>query len=285
MVGRVLVWLFGIVIVLIALGVAFVAYQGTRAPAGEARYVALGSSFASGVGLGDPAPRSPFLCGRSLNGYPQHLAQALSLPLVDVSCSGATSVHVLNGGQYFQAPQLDAIDGRTELVTITIGGNDLAYVGDLTVLAAGKADTFVGWLARQVRREPMAADARNYDAVRDHLVAIVEGIRARAPQARIVFVTYPTILPPNGTCDAIAISADEAAIMRAVGDRLAAMTGEVAAETGALFVDMHALGVGHDACSAEPWVNPWHEPQGAMFHPTLAGAEATARAIAEALGR
>jgi lysophospholipase L1-like esterase len=281
--GKLLVWVFGLLVALVAICVGAIAYQGARAPQGEPRYVALGSSFASGVGLGAPAAHSPFLCGRSEHGYPPQLAQLVGLALVDVSCSGATSVHVLDGGQFFQAPQIDAIDARTELVTITIGGNDVSYVGDLTVLAAGKGNGVIGWLARRARTEPLSADQRDFDAVRARLLEIVAGIRERAPDVRIVFVTYPTILPPQGTCDAIAISEAEAASLRAVGDRLAALTGEVAEETGAVFVDMNALGAGHDACSAAPWVNPFHGAAGAMFHPTLAGATATARAIADAL--
>jgi hypothetical protein len=47
---------------------------------------------------------------------------------------------------------------------------------------------------------------------------------------------------------------------------------------------MNALGTAHHACSQTPWVRGWTNASGAPFHPTLAGAEATARAVSEAVG-
>jgi hypothetical protein len=71
--------------------------------------------------------------------------------------------------------------------------------------------------------------------------------------------------------------------MRPVAARLAEVTRAAAFAAGAAVVDMATLSAGHDACSAAPWVNGIVPEKGAPFHPTLAGARATARAIAEAL--
>lgn len=44
-------------------------YQGHRKPVGNPEYVALGSSFAAELGLGELAPGAPLACQRSVNGY------------------------------------------------------------------------------------------------------------------------------------------------------------------------------------------------------------------------
>jgi lysophospholipase L1-like esterase len=53
-----------------------------------------------------------------------------------MSCGGAVTRHLLHGGQYFQGPQIRTITRGTRLVTLTIGGNDVGYVADLSMLAA-----------------------------------------------------------------------------------------------------------------------------------------------------
>lgn len=274
------------VLALVAAGalvlLAVLIWQGHRKPTGTPNYVALGSSYAAGLGLGAQASGSPIVCQRSVNGYPQQLARMRGLSLVDMSCSGATTTHVLHGGQVFQGPQIDAIRADTELVTITTGGNDVGYVSDLTFMAGRNAPTALGWAIRRIWKGP--ATARDYRGVETMLLAALREIRRRAPQARIVVVTYPVILPAVGTCAKIGLTADEAATMRIVGERLAEAT-RAARAGGATIVDMQALAAGHDACSATPWVNGAHEAQGTLFHPTLAGAEATARAVSDALDR
>ncbi len=58
------------------------------------------------------------------------------ISLGDRTCSGATTTQVLHGGQYFQGPQIDALSNDTQIVTLTTGGKDIFYIGDLTFLAA-----------------------------------------------------------------------------------------------------------------------------------------------------
>lgn len=65
-----------------------------------------------------------------------------------MTCSGATTSQVLHGGQYFGVPQIDALSENTQLVTLTTGGNDMSYVGDLTFLAARSRADAIGWLLR-----------------------------------------------------------------------------------------------------------------------------------------
>jgi hypothetical protein len=57
--------------------------------------------------------------------------------LVDVTCSGATTVHLLQGGQFGQPAQLDAVTPATQLVTVTIGGNDVFFMTNLIAMSCG----------------------------------------------------------------------------------------------------------------------------------------------------
>ena len=273
-------------LVVITLGAVAVAYvQARRTPDGEPVYVALGSSFAAGAGLGKLQENSPLLCARSVGGYPQRLARELKLPIVDMSCGGAVTAHLLHGGQFFQGPQVRVVGKSTRLVTITVGGNDVGYVGDLSMLASRNTDSIFGRMARLFWSGPKPMEQRGFEKLQVELQQTIRNIRLRAPTAQIVVATYPTILPPAGTCERLSLSASEAQSMRKVGDRLAQVTREAARAGGAILVDMHALGAKHNACSKEPWVNGWTNGGIAPFHPTSLGAKATADAIALALSR
>ena len=276
----------GLVLALLALAaaaLAYLAFQGRKTPEGRPEIVALGSSFAAGAGLGPLQKDSPLLCARSVNGYPQQLARMLGLSIVDMSCGGATTRNLLDGGQFFQGPQIRTITNETRLVTITVGGNDVGYIGDLSLLAARNSDTVFGWLVKQFWSGPKQPGGRNLAGLRQELTATLRAIRARAPGARIIVATYPTILPPAGTCLNIGLSEAEAEVMRGVGDQFAAVTKSAARQGGALIADMHQLGADHHACSAVPWVSGWKDGGVAPFHPTLQGAEATAAAVAATL--
>lgn len=266
--------------VLVIVGILY--WQGTRKTESNGEYVALGSSYAAGIGLGARAPGSPMLCMRSQAGYPVLLAEELGLHLVDMSCSGATSEHVLNGGQFFQGPQLDAVGPDTKLVTVTIGGNDVSYVGDL-FLAAGAGGPLASLGGKLFTSGPEPLGKRPFSQVRENLVAIVRFVRGRAPHAKIVIATYPTILPAQGTCKPLRIDEKQAELSRQVGERLAVVSREAADQRGVIFVDMNAMGREHNACSTMQWVLPATIESGAPFHPSHAGARATADAIAAAL--
>ena len=90
----------------------------------------MGSSYAAGAGMGPLQQGSPERCLRTTNNYPSLLAKRLSLRLTDVSCGGATTTHLLSAWNELPA-QLDAVTDATRLVTVTIGGNDINYMGAL----------------------------------------------------------------------------------------------------------------------------------------------------------
>lgn len=268
-----------VVVTAVLLIVAILYYQGRQRPDTNAEYVALGSSFAAGLGLGPRVPGSPIVCQRSVNGYPQQVARMTGLSLTDMSCSGATASHVARGGQVFLGPQIAALGPQTRLVTLTAGGNDIGYVGDLTALAYRRRGGVAGLLVGLFWKGARPAAERKFEALQSDLIATLREIRRRAPKAQIIVVTYPAILPPQGTCLALGIDNDEAELMREVAVRLAEVTRQAANEADATVIEMDQLSTGHDACSADPWVDGARPEHGAPFHPTLAGARATAERI------
>lgn len=263
---------------LVGLGVLY--YQGRQPPRANSAYVALGSSFAAGLGLGEQEPGSPLVCQRSINGYPQLLARLAGLELTDVSCSAATVEHVFHGGQMFLGPQINALGPDTRLVTITAGGNDIGYVGDLTAMAYVRKGGIIGFVVDVFWQgaEPIAE--RDFAGLEADLTAGLLEIRRRAPDARIVVLTYPAILPETGTCAQLGIDAGEAELMHEVASELAEVTRLAATEAGAEIVDLAATSLGHNACSAEPWINGSAPAVGAPFHPTPEGARGVANQLA-----
>jgi lysophospholipase L1-like esterase len=244
------------------------------------RYVALGSSMAAGPGIKPSAPGAPFGSGRSARNYAHLVAEQLSLDLVDVTFSGATTANVLAERQRSAPPQIEVLDGSEELVTITIGGNDVGYV---PLLMGATLPTLIRKLPSI--RELLDRDAREkaLDGVGDALRAVGTAVRQRAPRARVMFVDYLTLLPPPGVASA-PLSAEHADLGRFVAERLEEATATAAQATGCEVVCAGQASRGHHPWSADPWTVgagwplPWRP---APFHPNAAGMRAAADLIVE----
>ena len=250
-----------------------------------ARYVALGSSFAAGAGIGPTRPETPARCQRTEINYAGLLAARLGLSLNDQSCGGATTAHVLNGWNELP-PQVAALNADTRLVTVTIGGNDLNYVGNLFMAGCDPAKGFAVQGRTLPCTAPRAPGEADYARAEAGLRAIAAEARARAPRARLVFVQYVTLVP-DAPCPAANISGDNAVLTRTIGLKLAELTARVARETGSLVLPADELSRNHTPCDAEPWaigLPPGHDPaKGAPWHPTAAGHAGIAAALADLL--
>ncbi len=250
------------------------------------RYVALGSSMAAGPGIRPRAAGAPWAAGRSARNYPHLVAERLSVDLVDVTFSGATTAHVLADRQRGAPPQINALDGSETLVTVTIGGNDVGYIPLL--MAAS--------LPRVARRLPLlggrigelldrAARDRALADVFDSLCAVGAAVRQRAPQARVFFVDYLTVLPPAGV-PAPPLSLADTDLGRHVAATLERLTADAAAATGCEVVGAAAASLQHHAWSAEPWTVRTGVPlpgRPAPLHPNGAGMRAVAELISHRL--
>ena len=156
------------------------------------RYVALGSSMAAGPGIRPSADGAPFAAGRSARNYPHLVAEKLGLELVDVTYSGATTANVLTDPQDGAPPQVDALDGSEDLVTVTVGGNDAGYVPLLFAAAVPRLVRSLPLIGRRLREQldPTARD-RALVVVAESLKEVGRTVRHRSPRATVLFVDYP----------------------------------------------------------------------------------------------
>ncbi|NNH75777.1 SGNH/GDSL hydrolase family protein [Nocardia uniformis] len=218
------------------------------------KYVALGDSAAAVGSVDKLKPDSPRFCRRAEDNYPSVLAHTLGVTeFVDVSCSGAKPSNMtapqygMNGPP--NPPQLDALTPDTDLVTITIGANDVGAF-NVNVITDQQLDT-----------------------MRARVGAILDDIHRRAPHATVVLTTYLRYLPPHGNCYGI--------IDHGGGQRLTDALREVAATHSARFADSYAK-TGHDICQPPDtrWVNgPVPDTPTVPLHANLAGQEYLASVI------
>src|SRR3954449_10471124 len=90
-------------------------------------YVALGDSYSSGTGTRDYSLNST--CQRGPYAYPALIkADRPNTNLNFVACSGAKTADVMNN-------QISAVTSTTNIVTITIGGNDAGFSSVITKCA------------------------------------------------------------------------------------------------------------------------------------------------------
>jgi lysophospholipase L1-like esterase len=246
--------------------------QTPAPPPTGAKYVAMGSSFAAGPGVTVQADDPPTRCSRSKDNYAHQLARRRGLRLVDVSCSGATTAHILGAWNELK-PQLDAVDADTRLVTVTIGGNDVRLTASLGANACRTAG------AANCPAAPAPPTAQDWADLETHLRQIASEVRGRAPSARLVFVDYTTVLPAEGTCPALSLTAEQAAADREINRHVVEITAKVAGATGSGLVTASAITAPHNACAPEPWANGYPPAKGAAFHPRLEAHTAIAQAL------
>jgi lysophospholipase L1-like esterase len=233
---------------------ALITLVASAAAAGAAQYVALGSSYAAGPGIAPTVSGSPDRCARSAENYAHVLASKRGLSVVDVTCSGATTHDLLFAGQFGLPAQLDAVTPQTQWVTVTVGGNDVFYMANLIAMTCTAQSAAPQSAPGRCQVQPDAVVEARFRLLPDSLREVVTRVHLKSPQARVVFVTYFTVLPQQGTCSRVALTVEQADHMRAVAARLGDITRQVAKQTGSGLLDVAALSRSHDACTTDPWV-------------------------------
>ena len=227
-------------------------------------YVAFGDSYASGYGGG------PVLdtCGRTAEGYPALLD---ALPRVELdsfqACGGATALTTEPAPpagpvdlpeQISTAVSADLLNRQTDLVTVTIGGNDVQFGSVVAAcLGAELPETCA----------PAIAAAQSYaeTAVVPQLQASFAAIREAAPRAELVVAGYPHLF--EGTVPG-ALSVEAQNLFNAGTDALNAVVAAQVGEDGT-FVDVTEVFAGHGIGSADPWILSLNESF--SLHPNAAG--------------
>lgn len=231
------------------------------APSGT--YVALGDSFTSGP-LIPLQTGNPPGCLRSNRNYPSLVAETFGagVTLRDVSCSGATTED-LSEPQVTQLgtnpPQFEALDADVMLVTLGIGGNDIGFAG------------IIGECAARSPRQPFRSACEDFytaggsdrlaqriDEAAPKIAAALDEIEERSPDARVLLVGYPVILPDSGPgCfPVVPFSPGDVEYLRETEKRLNTMLESEADAAGVDYVDTYTRSIGHDVCQlpGRKWV-------------------------------
>ncbi len=275
-----------VVALLTALIAALVAPSATAAPTYR-NYVSLGDSFVSGPFI--PLQRlDPLSCFKSTQNYPSVLARRLGIAnFKDISCGGAQTkdmAGVQTGIPGQSVSQLSALKPDTDLVTLSIGGNDIGFM-DIILNCAGKSLSDPhGAPCKAGFGDELAARVA---ATAPKVASVLAGIKQRSPKAKIVVVGYLRILPPSQGCwPIVPISKGDVPYLDNVQQQLNGMLGAQAKAAGAAFVNPYDISLGRDTCAA-PWTK-WVEgiiPTSLAFpvHPNAAGMNAVGKQVAAAL--
>jgi lysophospholipase L1-like esterase len=215
------------------------------------------------------------MCLRSTSNYPHVLAAATGAQLTDVTCGGADTGDFFSPQYDGVPPQLDAVAADTDLVTMTIGGNDsgvflnsIIQCGSAGLSTAGQGspckDRYGSSFEDTVRTTTYPA-----------LVNALRAVRTAAPDARVAILGYPWILPPSGGCfDRMPIAEGDVPYLRSLQATLNDAVERAAAATGATYVNMSKVSEGHDACRpiGVRWVEPVLQGTNAVVvHPNALG--------------
>ena len=153
----------------------------------QLRYVALGDSFAAGVGSGG----GPFglhqldvdkCCARNRNAYPSLLSRQLGVSSFHFrACMGARALQGPNN----VLRQMIGTPSNAQLVTVTIGGNDMGFEDVIF-------KCITSFLAqRRCLKAIKRGVRRSKTVIGPHVRALQTILRRRYPRAIIVFTGYP----------------------------------------------------------------------------------------------
>jgi lysophospholipase L1-like esterase len=263
------------------------ATTGTAATTPQ-RYVALGDSYSAASGVVPPDPTAPPNCLRSVRNYPKVLAAQTGAQLTDVTCGGAQTKDYRTAQYQGVAPQLDALKPETQLVTMTIGGNDSnVFISSIIQCGIAGASTAGQGSPCKDRYGSSFEDTvrtKTYPA----LVQALNDVHAKAPNARVAILSYPWILPETVGCfDRMPVATGDVPYLRSLQTTLNDAVSRAATDTGSTYVDLNGVSEGHDAC--KPIGVRWIEPvlQGTnpvIVHPNALGEAAMAQQTKAVLG-
>jgi lysophospholipase L1-like esterase len=254
------------------LTLALVVSTGAVSPVGAAtdqlRYVALGDSYSAASGTLPPDVAAPPECARSIVNYPHDIAARIGARLTDVTC-GAAQTKDYSTSQYpGVAPQLDALGSDTQLVTMTIGGNDSGVFIDAIADCGSAGLSTLGQGSPCQDRYGSSFQDTITSTTYPALVKALQAVRAKAPQARVAILGYPWILPKAGGCfPQMPVATGDVPYLRNIQATLNDAVRRAAAATGATYIDFGTASEGHDAC--QPIGVRWIEPVLAGTNPVI----------------
>ncbi|GHG05721.1 SGNH/GDSL hydrolase family protein [Streptomyces filamentosus] len=274
-----------------ALAAAALLPSGSAGAADQYQWAALGDSYTAGGFVGDPQPplgdTSRDGCDRTSDAYPGLIERELEefppgkpVNLTNVSCSNATIAEIAADKQTpvspVQPPQggwttVDTqikrakLNDETDVVTIGVGGNSLPF-GDM-LQECLKRGPVLGQNCRDYYTNPPEGVESLQDRlarVQDEYIQMLAQVHEAAPNAKVITVGYPAVLPEDGNeCNRTDIRevgaikhADIDWLRDSVLIPLNTSIQQVTNFFGDRYVDVYSSSAGHDACqpAGEKWV-------------------------------
>lgn len=289
------------------------------------KYVALGDSFSSGEGV-EPFFEPGNACHRSTLAYATRVRRPAiagkkqptiystrARPEVEwgfQACSGAQTDNVTvkdaaHGGDPLSqlereraadTPAINAndlpVDENTDLVTITIGGNDMGFADVLQACAFSKnctTEKYDNLCTPGGEKVLMSQNLRcRRDALSPKLDEVYRLIHEQAPGARILAIGYPQLFPkqkddqdcrqlkrPVGVGRVSFANTEQNYLRQATSELNQLIAARAEASGAARFVAVDDYFDGHEICAAEEWVHPLAlsgvTVAARSFHPNQAG--------------
>jgi hypothetical protein len=213
-----------------------IAALAAPAAASADNYVALGDSYSSGVGTNSYTLSSS--CLRGVYAYPYLVSQQRpNTSLNFVACSGATTTSLMSN-------QIQAVNASTNIVTVTIGGNDIGFANLLVQCTLGTCNTALN-------------NTRNAlpGSLNSKLDTVYTAIKNQAPSATVVVLGYPRVFQSSGCLGTSGISSSERADGNLLADKLDQTIAARAAAYGFTYKSAIAPWTGHAVCSSSAWLN------------------------------
>jgi hypothetical protein len=257
-------------------------------PAGAAdqyEWAALGDSYTAGGFVGDPLPplggASRDGCDRTSDAYPGVVERELDefppgkfVHLTNVSCGNATIDNIATtkqtpispvqppaGGWPAVDPQIQRakLNDKTDVVTIGVGGNSLPFGGML--LKCLELGATLGKSCRDYYTSPPEGEESIQDKlarVQSEYVEMLAMVHQAAPNAKVITVGYPAVLPEEGgDCNRASLTelssikhTDIDWLRDNVLKPLNSTIQQVTSFFGDRYVDVYSSSVGHDACQS-----------------------------------
>ncbi|OKJ24177.1 SGNH/GDSL hydrolase family protein [Streptomyces sp. CB01580] len=280
-----------------ALAVGLVLAAATLVPSGSAgaadqyEWAALGDSYTAGGFVGDPQPPlgdpSRDGCDRTSDAYPGVVERELAefppgkpVHLINVSCGNATIADIATAKQTPVSPVQPPAEGwpavdpqtqraelgdQTDVVTIGVGGNSLPFGGMLLKClelgASGKS-------CRDYYTNPPEGEENIQDKlarVQDEYIEMLAQVHQAAPNAKVITIGYPAILPEqSSSCNRLLLTelgsinhADIDWLREHVLKPLNSTIQRTSSFFGDRYADVYSSSVGHDAC--QPAGTKWIE--------------------------
>ncbi|MER5972964.1 SGNH/GDSL hydrolase family protein [Streptomyces sp. NPDC002055] len=269
----------------LALAAATLLPSGSAGAADQYEWAALGDSYTAGVYVGDPQPPlgdpSQDGCARTSDSYPSVVERELAesppgkhVRLTNVGCSSAVIANIAKVKQTPISPvqtpaggwpavdtqiKRAGLDDETDVVTIAIGGNSLPF-GDIFSKCLDQGT--IGKSCRQYFTDPPEGE----ESVRERLarvkgeyIEMLAEVHRAAPNAKVLTVGYPAIMPTRATdCDRRSLTelgATTHADIDWLRDDVLKPLNKTIRQASSLFgdryVDVSSSGEGHDVCQPE----------------------------------